>query len=118
MFRAINTDSLEVETALYNYSTPIKYSNESEPSSYYTLLSPECCICVTGKNTKKDPLFSENRHPISWSALYNKYSLSQDFYYSKDINDMLAKTVSRSTILWEDLACFVDHSEYFKREYE
>ncbi|CAD8093475.1 unnamed protein product [Paramecium primaurelia] len=50
-------------------------------------------------------------------ALYSKYSQSQNFFYEKDINDILDEKQVKSTIRNKDNAQFGDEKEYMRRFY-
>jgi len=50
-------------------------------------------------------------------ALYSKYSSSQNYYYTKDINDILANAKVPSVIFFRDIEVFEECEEYLKRFY-
>jgi len=50
-------------------------------------------------------------------ALYSKYSSSQNYYYTKDINDILANAKVPSVIIFRDIEVFEECEEYLKRFY-
>lgn len=49
--------------------------------------------------------------------LYSKYSSSQDFFYSKEITDILADGRVRSSIEFNDLLCILKSDEFLRRFY-
>lgn len=51
-------------------------------------------------------------------ALYSKYSSSQNYYFSKDINDILAGVSTPNTIRFRDNEALDTIEEYFKRFYK
>lgn len=44
-------------------------------------------------------------------SLYVKYSSSQNYHYTKDLNDILASKRTSATVLFRDLVCYDDDSE-------
>jgi len=48
-------------------------------------------------------------------ALFSKYSSSQNYYYSKDINDILEGESTPATIKYYDIELIVEQEEYLKR---
>ena len=50
-------------------------------------------------------------------ALYQKYSASQNYYYSKDINEILSNQRSSSVIRLKDFLTLDDCEEYLNRIY-
>jgi hypothetical protein len=51
-------------------------------------------------------------------ALFSKYSASQNYYYTKDINDILGNAHTRAVISYKDYACLIEEDEFLKRYYE
>ena len=51
-------------------------------------------------------------------ALYSKYSSSQNYYYTKDINDILSQNRTISVINYKDYVTFDEDEEYLKRYYK
>lgn len=41
-------------------------------------------------------------------ALYSKYSTSQNYYYTKDLNDILSGNTTSLVIKFKDFECFDD----------
>jgi len=50
-------------------------------------------------------------------ALYTKYSSSQNYYYTKDINEIMAESRTAAVILFKDNTHFDEQEEYLKRFY-
>ena len=50
-------------------------------------------------------------------ALYFKYSSSQNYFYTKNINDILATESTSLVIKFKDLEVFDEQEEYLKRFY-
>ena len=50
-------------------------------------------------------------------VMYEKYSESQDYYFSRDINDILTGALTPPVIHWEDTETLLEEDEYLKREY-
>ncbi len=50
-------------------------------------------------------------------ALYEKYSASQNYYFTKDIHDLLGNAITKNTIKIIDFYTYDDDQEYFKRFY-
>ncbi|CAD8106494.1 unnamed protein product [Paramecium primaurelia] len=59
-----------------------------------------------------------NLHKMIRHTLYHKYATSQNYYYTKDINEILSKTSTARTILYNDYLCYDEEDEYIKRFYE
>ena len=51
-------------------------------------------------------------------ALFAKYSASQNYYYTKDINDICSNNRSTVVIKYKDLECLDDEEEFLKRFYK
>jgi hypothetical protein len=56
-------------------------------------------------------------HQIN-NHLYVKYSSSQNYYYTRDINEILTNARTRSVIHFKDIALLDEEEEYFKRFYQ
>ncbi|CAK62496.1 unnamed protein product (macronuclear) [Paramecium tetraurelia] len=50
-------------------------------------------------------------------TLYHKYASSQNYYYTREINEILSKQRTSSVILFQDYLHFDDEDEYLKRFY-
>lgn len=48
-------------------------------------------------------------------ALYSKYSSSQNYYFTKDINDLLDAESTPATVFYRDLETILEQEEYIKR---
>lgn len=96
----------------YNSSTSdIKRSSRSLKVS---LSGPEDCLfCADDfqKDTKLQFYGMVNK------ALYSKYSSSQNYYYTKDINEILADSRTTAVIAFKDALHYDEEDEYLKRFY-
>jgi hypothetical protein len=50
-------------------------------------------------------------------TLYEKYSSSQNYYYTKDVNDICHDKITTNSILFKDILCMLDMDEFLKRYY-
>ena len=50
-------------------------------------------------------------------ALFSKYSASQNYYYSKDINELISNQRTQVVIRVKDTAAFDEEDEYLNRFY-
>lgn len=50
--------------------------------------------------------------------LYNKYSSSQNYYYTKDINNILGGNKTPAVMVFTDLLCFYEDDQLLKRLYK
>jgi hypothetical protein len=48
-------------------------------------------------------------------ALFAKYSSSQNYYYTKDINDLLDGETTPATAKYQDILIYLEEDEYLKR---
>ncbi|EAR83006.1 hypothetical protein TTHERM_01043230 (macronuclear) [Tetrahymena thermophila SB210] len=55
--------------------------------------------------------------PLLNKALYSKYSSSQNYFYSKDINDILGNVSTKVVIRFRDLETYDEEEEFLKRFY-
>ena len=51
------------------------------------------------------------------SSLFNAYSSSQNYYYTKDLNDIVEEALSPANIRFEDDQYYDDFEEFLKRSY-
>ena len=51
-------------------------------------------------------------------ALYTKYSSSQNYYYTKDVNDILTNERTQAVIIFKDYVTLDEEDEFLKRYYE
>ena len=58
---------------------------------------------------------SEER--LMQQLLYARYSSSQDYYHSNQINKLLCRADSHTFIVFADVLCAVEQEEFFKRVY-
>ena len=72
----------------------------------------DCAFC-----TKK---LTQDFYPkMIFKALYTKFSSSQNYYYTRDINDILANTRAQAVIHFKDeITWNDDEDEYLKRYYQ
>lgn len=47
--------------------------------------------------------------------LYQKYSQSQNYYYIKEINEILTNKRTISVIKYKNIKCYDEEKEFFKR---
>ncbi|CAD8137906.1 unnamed protein product [Paramecium pentaurelia] len=71
-----------------------------------------CVFCQKFKNKKVESYAS-----LLNKALFAKYSSSQNYYYSKDINDIIDEESTPAVVFYRDLECIVEEEEYLKRSY-
>ncbi|CAD8046171.1 unnamed protein product [Paramecium sonneborni] len=71
-----------------------------------------CVFCQKFKNQKV-----ESYAPLLNKALFAKYSSSQNYYYSKDINNIIDEESTPAVVFYRDLECIVEEEEYLKRSY-
>lgn len=77
--------------------------------------SPENCIFCDKKHqqSKKDYFPS-----MINKALFSKYSSSQNYYFTKDINEILANSRTPFVIKYKDFLTWDEEEEYMKRFYK
>ncbi|CAD8106781.1 unnamed protein product [Paramecium sonneborni] len=51
------------------------------------------------------------------SKLFDKYCQSQNYYFTRDINEILNEATTKSTVRFKDWNCYDEQDEYFKRFY-
>ena len=73
-------------------------------------MQTSCVFCQKFKNTKE-----ESYAPLLNKALFAKYSSSQNYYYSKDINDIIDEESTPAVVFFRDLECVIEEEEYLKR---
>ncbi|CAD8054271.1 unnamed protein product [Paramecium sonneborni] len=71
-----------------------------------------CVFCQKFKNCKE-----ESYAPLLNKALFAKYSSSQNYYYSKDINDIIEEESTPAVVFYRDLESMIEEEEYLKRSY-
>ena len=49
--------------------------------------------------------------------LYNKYSSSQNYYYTKDVNNILSGAKTPAVLAFTDIACYCEDEQLLKRQY-
>jgi hypothetical protein len=50
-------------------------------------------------------------------ALFVKYAASQNYFYSKEVGDILRKLRNKQAIRFKDLKCYDEEEEYLRRVY-
>ncbi|CAD8197071.1 unnamed protein product [Paramecium pentaurelia] len=50
--------------------------------------------------------------------LFEKYCQSQNYYYTRDINDILSDATTKGVIRYKDWNCYDEEDEYLKRSYK
>jgi hypothetical protein len=53
--------------------------------------------------------------PLLLKALYTKYSSSQNYYYCRDVNDILDDRSTPAVATYRDIEHFIEEEEYLKR---
>ncbi len=77
------------------------------------LTSQEDCLFCSRK--LKDSYYPK----MIVKALYSKFASSQNYYYTRDINDILANNRTRAVIYQKDLLSYLEEDEeYLKRYYQ
>ncbi|CAD8047011.1 unnamed protein product [Paramecium sonneborni] len=87
-----------------------RFSSLSSPPN--NQVQSTCVFCQKFKNQKV-----ESYGPLLNKALFAKYSSSQNYYYSKDINDIIDEESTPAVVFYRDLECMVEEEEYLKRSY-
>ena len=77
-------------------------------------LPSDCLFC--SEDFKNMPVKNKFNDMVT-KALYTKYSSSQNYYYTKDINEILSESRTASVILFKDSMHFDEQEEYLKRFY-
>ena len=97
-------------------SLPSSRNRLSAGSMQKTISSlPENCIFCN----KKDSTSQKNYFPSMINkALYSKYSSSQNYYYTKDINDLLTNSRTPVVIKYKDYLTVDEEEEFLKRFYK
>ena len=77
------------------------------------LTTPDNCLFCSRK-------LKETYYPkMIVKALYSKFASSQNYYYTRDINDILANNRTKAVIFQKDLNCYLEEDEeYLKRYYQ
>ena len=52
-----------------------------------------------------------------WKQLYSVYSSSQNYYYTKEINEIIEESLTPCNIRFEDNQFYDDEEEFLKRTY-
>ena len=77
----------------------------------------QCAICKSRKiyftRSYNDTLLNN----CIITSLYEKYSSSQNYYYTKDINDICYDKITSNAIVFKDVLCLLDVDEFLKRFY-
>lgn len=71
--------------------------------SYYTLVREMPLEATKRRVFPKRQLrtgFTEQGRVLTWPHLYHKYSQSQDYYYSKDLNAILSGALNSASVRW------------------
>lgn len=87
--------------------------------SYYTLKKRSSLGHVISKKAREVSYKNHAAMMVSLNnRMFDKYSSSQDYYFSRDINDILANSPTPAVIKWNDIECFIEVDEYLKRPYQ
>ncbi|CAD8048138.1 unnamed protein product [Paramecium primaurelia] len=82
----------------------------------------ECLICIPSRKV----LYGSNQDQIRMkvslsqritSSLYNKYAESQNYYYTKVVNDLILNQPTKATIQFKDLQQYDEEVEHCKKLY-
>jgi len=97
-----------------NYEMFSSGTRQSQKSTMlYKSFPSDCLFCgeIFRSGTKQQ--FNE----MVTKALYSKYSSSQNYYYTKDINEILSDSRSSAVVRYTDFVHFDEEEEYLKRFY-
>jgi len=75
----------------------------------------KCVLCEKKIFRNNDHQYFSN---IVHKSLYNKYASSQNYYYTKELNDLLSDSRTPMSIRLKDFQCLDDADEYLKRYYK
>ena len=92
-------------------------SHTQASDSYYTLRKEGGAMLPEFDKKQLISGYKKDGNLITWEAMYQKYSSSQDYYYSRDINDILANGLSSAVITWQDTVTYLEEEELLKRIY-
>lgn len=92
-------------------TTDLKRSSQNSKANLTG--AEECLFC--GDDFQKDTKLQF--YGMVNKALYSKYSSSQNYYYTKDINEILADSRTTAVIAFKDAVHFDEEDEYLKRFY-
>ena len=91
--------------------------NRTSSSSIKKIAGPsleDCIFC-----SKKNQPAKKNHFPIMINkALYSKYSSSQNYYFTKDINEILTNSRTSVVIKYKDSLIIDEEEDYLKRFYK
>ncbi|CAD8116942.1 unnamed protein product [Paramecium sonneborni] len=62
--------------------------------------------------------YKEIHYPIINQRLFEKYCQSQNYYYTRDINEILSDATTKGVIRYKDCNCYDEEDEYLKRIYK
>ena len=75
--------------------------------------SKQCIFCQKQLAKNRAEFFSQ----MIIRALYSKYASSQNYYYTKDLNEIIANAKSSVVIIYKDNVTYDEEEEYLKRFY-
>eukprot|EP01017_Pseudomicrothorax_dubius_P032615 TRINITY_DN4287_c0_g1_i2.p1 TRINITY_DN4287_c0_g1~~TRINITY_DN4287_c0_g1_i2.p1 ORF type:complete len:752 (-),score=98.27 TRINITY_DN4287_c0_g1_i2:137-2392(-) len=74
----------------------------------------QCNFCDQNRQGR----LASHLNTLVHNALYTKYSSSQNYYYTRDLNDILSDNRSKGAIRFKDYASYDEEEEYLKRSYK
>ncbi|CAD8178849.1 unnamed protein product [Paramecium octaurelia] len=83
----------------------------------------KCLFCQPIRKTLYGNNFEEMQFKVSLperitNSLYNKYAESQNYYFTKDINEIILDQPTKPNIVFKDLALLDEDVEYMKKIYQ
>ena len=93
---------------------PLPHHHHKQKSLVITTNPIECMFCQNQTTKKKAHFFPQ----MITRALYSKYASSQNYYYTKDINEILANSKTEVVIIHKDFVIYDEEEEYLKRFYK
>ena len=101
--------SLQVSRSKTINPTPVLHKRAS------SVPPAKCVLCEKKIFRNNDHQYFSN---IVHKSLYNKYASSQNYYYTKELNDLLSDSRTPMSIRLKDFQCLDDSDEYLKRYYK
>ncbi|CAD8100877.1 unnamed protein product [Paramecium sonneborni] len=87
------------------------------------LIKMNCLFCQPIRKTLYGNNFEKMQFKVSLperitNSLYNKYAESQNYYFTKDINEIILDQPTKPNIVFKDLALLDEEVEYIKKIYQ
>jgi len=108
--KALSLRTIKTSKTLSKQNTKTLFL-ENNPS--ILLSSQKCLFCDACGPKEPSEYFSQ----LIDRALYIKYSSSQNYYYTKEINDLINNAKTPNAIRFKDLMHYEEEQEYLKRPY-